>query len=313
MKYLKKFNEAIIDWETDNIKSFYEESKSLIDEKKYISRSELNDIGKKQGVEVVDYDTFFSELPESHKETSPPEGIPVFGLVNRKTDKPRLVIQSDKIDNRILDQAYHYLKHENIHVGQISRKSDHIKKGEFMGDVSDKESYFADKDEVMAFAQTISDMIMNFKPRNIEEAKKELKFNHLWNDIKRNIDDKTKKRYLKYIYLYLEKEFEKMGIKDERPAFPKKSNRCEVCGGDGYHKMSCSSQKLTVNIDNSDDKSESDIIKNIEDAYSKFKEGTLSSVEFNKVSNDAITWSFKNGGLNTDLSYKLREMRGIRR
>jgi hypothetical protein len=303
MKYLKKFNEAIIDWETDNIKSFYEESKSLIDEKKYITRDELNDIGKKHGVEVVDYDTFFSELPEEHKETAPTKGVPVFGLVNRKTDKPRLVIQSNRIDNRILDQAYHYLKHENIHVGQISRKSDHIKKGEFMGDVSDKESYFADKDEIMAFAQTISDMIMTFRPKNIEEAKKELKFNHLWNDIKRNVDDKTKKRYLKYIYLYLEKELQKSGIKDERPAFPKKSNRCEVCGGDGYHKMSCYAPRTHTQSETEN----TDIKKKIEDAYSKFKEGKLKSSEFDKLLDNVVS-SASTVRAYPELVNKLKEM-----
>jgi hypothetical protein len=303
MKYIKKFNETIIDWETDNIKSFYEESKSLIDEKKYITRDDLNDIGKKHGVEVVDYDTFFSELPEEHKETAPPKGIPVFGLVNRKTDKPRLVIQSNRIDNRILDQAYHYLKHENIHVGQISRKSDHIKKGEFMGDVSDKESYFADKDEIMAFAQTISDMIMNFKPKDIEEAKKELKFNHLWNDIKRNVDDKTKKRYLKYIYLYLEKELQKSGIKDERPAFPKKSNRCEVCGGDGYHKMSCYAPRTHTQSETEN----TDIKKKIEDAYSKFKEGKLKSSEFDKLLDNVVS-SASTVRAYPELVNKLKEM-----
>jgi hypothetical protein len=295
MKHIKKFNEAIIDWETDNIKSFYEESKSLIDEKKNITRDELNDIGKKYGVEVVDYDTFFSELPEEHKETAPPKGVPVFGLVNRKTDKPRLVIQSNRIDNRILDQAYHYLKHENIHVGQISRKSDHIKKGEFMGDVSDKESYFADKDEIMAFAQTISDMIMNFKPRNIEEAKLKLKMNPLWGDIKRNVDDKTKKRYLKYIYLYLEKELQKIGIKDERPSFPKKSNKCEVCGGDGYHKMSCYAPRTK------------DIKVEIEDAYSKFKEGKLKGSEFDKLLDNVVS-SASTVRAYPELVNKLKEM-----
>lgn len=294
MKHIKKFNEAIIDWETDNIKSFYEESKSLIDEKKYITRDELNDIGKKHGVEVVDYDTFFSELPEEHKETAPPKGVPVFGLVNRKTDKPRLVIQSNRIDNRILDQAYHYLKHENIHVGQISRKSDHIKKGEFMGNVSDRGSYFSDKDEIMAFAQTISDMIMNFEPRDIEEAKFKLKRNPLWDDIKRNVDDKTKKRYLKYIYLYLEKELQKSGIKDERPAFPK-SDKCEVCGGDGYHKMSCYAPRTK------------DIKVEIEDAYSKFKEGKLKGSEFDKLLDNVVS-SASTVRAYPELVNKLKEM-----
>lgn len=55
-----------------------------------------------------------------------------------------------------------------------------------------------------------------------------------------------------------------------------------------------------------------DIKKKIEDAYSKFKEGKLK--KFNKLFDDVFTWSYKNGGLDPELSDKLREMRiGMRR
>jgi hypothetical protein len=155
----------------------------------------------------------------------------------------------------------------------------------------------------MAFAQTISDMIMTFRPKNIEEAKKELKFNHLWNDIKRNVDDKTKKRYLKYIYLYLEKELQKSGIKDERPAFPKKSNRCEVCGGDGYHKMSCYAPRTHTQSETEN----TDIKKKIEDAYSKFKEGKLKSSEFDKLLDNVVS-SASTVRAYPELVNKLKEM-----
>ena len=66
----------------------------------------------------------------------------------------------------------------------------------------------------MAFSQSISDMLMDDapfvgKPENIEDALKRMENLPLWKSIKANVDEKILKRYKKYIYLYLEKEFEK--------------------------------------------------------------------------------------------------------
>ena len=47
------------------------------------------------------------------------------------------------------------------------------------------------------------------KPKDIEDAFKRINSLPLWNSIKSNVDSETLKKYRKYIYLYLEREFEK--------------------------------------------------------------------------------------------------------
>jgi hypothetical protein len=213
MKHLKRFNEAIVEWETDNIKDFYNELKDKLanlPKLKYsISFNDIKEVGDKHDIEVVDYDTFLNDLPtEQMKKDAPPRGVTAaFGLVNPTTHKARIVLNTKVVDKRLLDFIYHMLKHENVHVGQKMRKKDKSK-GEFLGDVRNVKAYFSNKDEVMAFAQSISDMIMDMKPKTLEEAIKMIEKTSLWIPIQK-VDEKTKKRYKKYIYLYLEREFEK--------------------------------------------------------------------------------------------------------
>ena len=205
MKHLKRFNEAIVEWETDNIKSFYNELK---EKNLPLSFFDIEEVGKKYDIEVVDYKTFLNDLPtEKMKEDAPPEGIPAFALVNSNTNKARIVLNTNKVDKRLLDFIYHMLKHENVHVGQKSQRKVGGS-GEFMGDISKTKEYFSNKDEVMAFAQSVSDMVMDMEPKSLEEAIKMINRTPLWRPIQ-TVDEKTKKRYKKYIYLYLEREFEK--------------------------------------------------------------------------------------------------------
>lgn len=79
-----------------------------------------------------------------------------------------------------------------------------------MGNVSNKKEYFSNKDEVMAFSQSISDMIMKMNPASFEKSIQMIKHNHLYRDIKGCVGQDILKRYKKYIYLYLKKEFEKI-------------------------------------------------------------------------------------------------------
>lgn len=218
---IKKFNEAIVDWETENIKEFYKEClEHITTDSPLIEFDKIKEIGEKHDIEVVNYDTFLSELPnEKMKKDAPKKGeIEFFGLVNPVTHKARLVIQIPALSKGGLDILYHMLKHENIHVGQKNRKVDKSK-GEYLGDIKKLKDYFSNKDEIMAFSQSISDMLLSNspllrnpytpKPKNIKDALKGINSNQLWRAIKSNVDDKTLKRYKKYIYLYLQKEFEK--------------------------------------------------------------------------------------------------------
>jgi hypothetical protein len=232
MKHLKRFNEAIVDYKSDSIKSFYDECLEAIkkdeaekDEPKkkttggkksffgnfkkpgMIFQPQMKEIGEKCGIEVVDYETFYSELSDENKKTAPPRGVPAFALVNPDTNKPRVVLGLGHVDKRLLDHIYHMLKHENIHIGQKSR-SGGKGQGEGMNPL-DRKAYFSNKDEIMAFSQSISDMLMESNPKDVKSALLGLNRNPLWNDIKRAVDNDTLQRYKKYIYLYLEREFEK--------------------------------------------------------------------------------------------------------
>ncbi len=217
MKHLKRFNEAIVDWETDNLKAFYEEAKKNLKEDS-ISFEELVAIGNKHDIEIVDYDTFYSELPNDkmRSEAPPKNEIPFFGLCNQVTGKLRLVVQVAKMKSRSLDFAYHMMKHENIHVEQKKRKKSKDAPAEYLGDINNTKAYFSNKDEIMAFAQSVSDMVMDQKPKTLESAIKMIDRTPLWRPIQ-SVDDRTKKKYKKYIYLYLEKEFEKLGKGKEIP------------------------------------------------------------------------------------------------
>jgi hypothetical protein len=309
---IKKFNEAIIEWETDNIKNFYYDAKEIISKNRKIEFNELKNIGDKYDIEVVDYDTFHSELPNDQmRKDAPPKGaVPVFALVNRVTEKARIVIQSTRIDIGVLDMAYHMLKHENVHIGQIKRKQGKGD-GEFLGDVRDLKSYFSNKDEVMAFSQSIVDQIMGKNPKSLEEAKSELKYVRIWSDIKRNVDEKIKKRYIKYIFLYLEKEFEKLGIKDTRKPFKKDDDSCKYCGGKGYHKMSCSSTKMTINVHS--DLKDNDISDKIDDLLKKAESGVLKYQEYTEVLYKIIgnIMSIKDESKREELYDKIRKIKKL--
>ena len=207
MKYLKKFNEAIVDYKSDSIKSFYEECLNKIkeDKNRFINVIDMKEIGDRHGIEVVDYKTFFNELSDNNKKGAPNNGI-TFALVNPDTNKPRIVYGKTNIEKRLLDHIYHMLKHENIHIGQIAR-SGGKNRGEGIN-IKNKKEYFSNKEEIMAFSQSISDMLMKLNPKNIKSALMLLNRNQLWNDIKEVVDKDVLQRYQKYIYLYLEKEFE---------------------------------------------------------------------------------------------------------
>lgn len=208
-KYVKSklFNEKIVDYDSENIKLFYNELSQMIAKKRYVPFNIVSEIGKKNDIEVVDYDTFRSELPnEQAKKDAPPRNV-TFALVNPNTKKARIVMSQSKMDKELLDHCYHMLKHENIHIGQFSRRSDEY--SEFMGNVMNKKQYYSNKDEIMAFSQSISDKLMDYKPLSIEDALSKLNRIGLYYDIKTSVDADVLNRYKKYIYLYLEKEFEK--------------------------------------------------------------------------------------------------------
>lgn len=206
MKYIKRFEifEAVIMPSGKNTGNF-NDFNSLV---KY---------GESNGFDVVEYNEFYDSLNDADKKTAPPNNgrVPFFALFNPIRRKPMFVVCVKNIMQMIpnfkgiVDDI---IGHEQIHAGQEQRK-----KGTsyILPNPTIKKEYFSNKEEVMAFSWSIANDLFKITD-NIEKSFNELdkgrkdgQFRQIWNDIKGNCDEKTIKRYRKYIYMYLEKMFDK--------------------------------------------------------------------------------------------------------
>jgi hypothetical protein len=183
------------------------------------------EFGERNDFDVVEYDEFYNSLGEADKRTAPPSrGVPFFALFHPIRKKPMFVV-CDKNVFRFMPMKEimsDIIGHEKVHAEQAIRRGNL----EFnLPDPRDRKAYFSNKEEVMAFAFTIANGLSKTN-RSLEAAMTDLdsqgnnfrgmgmrpaEHTMLWNDIKRNCDEKTIKRYRKYIYLYLEKIFTKDG------------------------------------------------------------------------------------------------------
>ena len=180
--------------------------------------NDLKRIGDRNQIEVVDYDTFYRDLDDVDKPTAPPRrgGPPVFCLINHRTHRPRVVLIAPMVDERMAGFIIHMLTHENIHITQWNRKkADYDTRGmdmpgETLPDPNDKKAYMSDQREIMAYSHSITDILVREEGcRTMTEAVRKLKNNMIWKDVIKHCDEKVIKKYKKYIFLYLEKEFAK--------------------------------------------------------------------------------------------------------
>ena len=195
-----KLYEAIIDWRSQELEDFEE---AVLSARLPISTEEFAEIGAEYGIEIVDYDTFYAELSDVHRESAPPRGVPAFATVNPDTLRPRVIVNVPRIDMRLFDYIFHMLKHEMVHVGQWSRRAVQREGGP---NPTDRTAYFSDKDEIMAFSQSIVDQMIKMGARSISQGMGFLPQIRLYLDIRRAVDQSVLNRYHKYIYLYLEQE-----------------------------------------------------------------------------------------------------------
>lgn len=223
-KIMGILNEDVINPNDDTINNAITDLRGHFEESKTMTYQELKDLLGKYGIEVVTYDEFISEYPDEYLSDAPnlsqvQRSGGFFGMVNPVTGKIRIILYSEtfKIPIGRLNDLIYIIKHENIHYIQSLRKPDK-KSGEYYGDVEDLKAYFKNKDEIMAFANTVVENYIEFikrmsinTPNNFETAKKGidsyLKYDYLFNMIRNSVDDKTLNRYKKYIYLYLQQSF----------------------------------------------------------------------------------------------------------
>jgi hypothetical protein len=214
MKHLKRFTEAIVDYKSDDIDALMDEINTYPNQHRF-QLSELSEMGSKYDIEFVDYNTFLNDLSERDKSTAPPRTAQFFALVNRNNNKMRIVLNLPMpfIPKDFFNQVPigDILKHEKIHTIQYSKRPFETP----LPEPKDKTKYFSDKDEAMAFSFSIAKEIVSEYPNvtSPREAMDKLKsYTHrggmpkfrLYDDVKKNVDEKTLNRYHKYIYLYLE-------------------------------------------------------------------------------------------------------------
>jgi hypothetical protein len=204
-----KFNEAIIiPHDEIDTTSFLNEVKDA--DTKFISYDDINKIANKYGFDIVDYKTFYNELPsEEARKEAPSQGSMLFALLNPVNKKPRLVINIGSTVNTqhlisISDEISNILHHEFIHSKQDSKRTIEYT----LPNPNDKQSYYSNKDEIMAFSYSIAqELYDNNKTRkqlSPSELIKDLHTIPLYMDISKSVNHDILKRYHKYIYQYLE-------------------------------------------------------------------------------------------------------------
>ena len=206
MKYLKRFEAVIMPNKIENdynIRTF----------------EDLVEYGRINDFDVVEYDEFYNSLSEKNKKEAPPRHAPFFALFHPIRKRAMFVVSNRDIVSRlpIKEIVDDIIGHERVHAEQARRKGDIEYK---LPSPNDRKAYFSDKDEIMAFSWTIANGLSK-RNDNIESAIKSLdneggmrvgrpeEHKMLWSDIKRYCDKEVIKRYKKYIYLYLDKIFNK--------------------------------------------------------------------------------------------------------
>ncbi len=205
MKYLKKFElfEAVI------IPSKIEDNATVN------SFQSAYEFGQRNGFDVVNYDEFYNSLGEGDKKTAPPrQGVPFFALFHPERKRPMFVLVDENAARFIpnfKDIMLDIIGHERVHAEQTIRRGDI----EFhLPNPMDRKAYFSNKEEIMAFSFTIANelsRVVRTATEGMEKLQRGIggQAGHLWSDIKKYCDEKTIKRYTKYIYMYLDKIFNK--------------------------------------------------------------------------------------------------------
>jgi hypothetical protein len=166
-----------------------------------ISIDQANMIAWNHDVKFKGYDEFYRSLPDNLKHTAPPRNTPLFGYIDDENNVT-IVLSIPGIGFRELGFISHMIQHESIHKGQWERRAN----VEYtLPDANDRAKYFSNKDEIMAFSQSIVEIMLSHQRiRQMSQLKELLKTNHLYNDIKKVVGDDVLKKYNKYIYQYAE-------------------------------------------------------------------------------------------------------------
>jgi len=214
MKYLKRFNEAVI--------PAYDFTEALdkMRSEKNITLEYLKEIFNNLNVEFVTVEYFKSQLQTKKEIELVPANMPPlmggirWGAHNVYTDKMYICIdESDFLRSinssmkpQLLDFLEEVLRHESIHKQQAERRPD-ITIRNLERSPKDPKKYFSSTDEVMAYADSF---IVQCRKRGmsndeiIDVLRGGRKVSWIQN-IYSGMNLETQKRFKKYVYQYLDK------------------------------------------------------------------------------------------------------------
>lgn len=222
MKYLHKLNELI------RIENFSLDSLAPLVGQKKEYKDLLQDINnvladdKIRFIDRAEFDSFYNEHL-SDQPPPPPAHVEVLHGVNFTAFFPQasediLVVTNHHLDFNFKNTAEFgrfkrdlepLIVHELIHTKQAAQKdSEHIHDP----DVSDFASYVSSPDELMAWSNTIAHEIFRFSdvmPKDLIKSIKRSRSGFMVNKHFPDKDDPIRKKFIKYIYQYLDEMYDK--------------------------------------------------------------------------------------------------------
>jgi hypothetical protein len=214
MKYLKRFNEAVI--------PAYDFTEALdkLRSMENITLDNLKEIFDDMNVEFVNVEYFKSQLQtEKEIELVPVNMPPLMGGVrwgahNVYTNKMYICIDENEfiksinspLKDKLLDFLEEVLRHESVHKQQAQRRPD-VTIRNLERSPKDPKKYFSSTDEVMAYADSF---IVQCRKRgmsddDILDVFRDGKKVSWIQNIYSSMDLETQKRFKKYVYQYIQK------------------------------------------------------------------------------------------------------------
>lgn len=212
MKYLKRFNEAVI------AAHDFTEALNKIREINKITLEDLSNIFSSLNVEFVNVDYFISKLKTKKEIELVPVNMPPlmggirWGAHNVYTNKMYICIDekvflkaiNGSSKEKMLDFLEEILRHESIHKQQAEKRPD-ITIRNLERSPKEFKKYFSSTDEIMAYADSF---IVQCRRKGLSNddiidilrgGKKVSWVQNVYSDM----DLETQKRFKKYVYLYL--------------------------------------------------------------------------------------------------------------
>jgi hypothetical protein len=220
---IKKYNDFIINEKVIQPYDFKEFIKKFDNNRRNISGLEdLNSFSEHYNIKFVNFDYFYKSLGEDIEKQLAPKDLLLMGgvkfaLFNKYENNIMIVVEEELFlkyitnDSNIDDFLMfieEVLRHESIHLQQVDRMKD---KSKFLLDSSpthNSEKYWKEKRELMAYAQTFIDHLVQQKLSK-QEIKDKLTYQKdikswVFNIYKKVLDEKEMKRFMKYVYEYYE-------------------------------------------------------------------------------------------------------------